>query len=73
MTAQNHNPAKAKNPSAEIYRASEGYIPPITLTLNGSPITLPEKNDGELHTFLELMTYADLDTKNPGGRGVELT
>ena len=73
VTAQNHNPAKAKNPSAEIYRASEGYIPPITLTLNGSPITLPEKNDGELHTFLELMTYADLDTKNPGGRGVELT
>lgn len=62
-----------RNLNDDVYGVSEGYIPPITLTLNGSPITLPEKNDGEPHTFLELMTYADLDTKNPGGRGVELT
>lgn len=62
-----------RNMNLEIYGESHGRIPPITLTLNGSPITLPEKNDGEPHTFLELMKYANIDTKHPGGNGVELS
>ena len=64
---------RGRNMNLEIYGESHGRIPPITLTLNGSPITLPEKNDGEPHTFLELMKYANIDTKNPGGHGVELS
>ena len=64
---------KGKNMNIEIYGESKGWVPPITLNLNGSPITLPEKNDGEPHTFLELMKYANIDTKNPGGHGVELS
>ena len=64
---------KGKNMNIEIYGESKGWVAPITLNLNGSPITLPEKNDGEPHTFLELMKYANIDTKNPGGHGVELS
>lgn len=71
--AHNQNLPKDRNLNLELYGVSEGNIPPITLTLNGSPITLPAKNDGEPHTFLELMSYANLDTKNPGGHSVELT
>lgn len=67
------NMPSGKNLSTELYGVQTGRIPAIQLTLNGSPITLPEKNDGEPHTFLELMSYADLDTKNPQGSGVELT
>lgn len=48
-------------------------VPAITLTLNGKPLTLPEKNDGTPHTFVELMNKVDLDTKNPKGRDIELT
>lgn len=62
-----------RNMNLVIYGESHGRIPPITLNLNGSPITLPEKNDGEPHTFLELMKYANIDTKHPGGHGVELS
>lgn len=70
---ENINLPKGRNLNLEIYGESKGEIPPITLTLNDSPITLPAKNDGEPHTFLELMSYADLDTKNPAGSSVELT
>lgn len=48
-------------------------VPALTLTLNGRPLTLPEKTDGTPHTFLELMNKVDLDTKNPKGRDIELT
>lgn len=48
-------------------------VPAITLTLNGKPLTLPEKTDGTPHTFVELMNKVDLDTKNPKGRDIELT
>lgn len=48
-------------------------VPALTLTLNGKPLTLPEKTDGTPHTFVELMNKVDLDTKNPGGRDIELT
>lgn len=70
---EGNNVPKGRNLNLEIYGIGKGNIPPITLTLNGSPITLPAKNDGEPHTFLELMSYADLDTKNPAGSSVELT
>lgn len=48
-------------------------IPAVTLNLNGDSITLPEKDDGEPHTFIELMSYVDIDTKNPKGSTIELT
>lgn len=48
-------------------------VPELTVLLNGSPITLPSKTDGDPHTFIELMSYANLDTKNPMGSDVELT
>ena len=48
-------------------------VPALTLTLNGEPLTLPEKTDGEPHTFIELMSYVDIDTKKPKGSNIELT
>lgn len=48
-------------------------VPPITINLNGRPLTLPEKTDGTPHTFLEVLSYVDIDTKNPVGKDVELT
>lgn len=48
-------------------------VPELTLTLNGEPLTLPEKTDGEPHTFIELMSYVDIDTKKPKGSNIELT
>lgn len=48
-------------------------IPQLTVLLNDKAITLPSKTDGEPHTFIELMSYANIDTKNPMGTGVELT
>ena len=48
-------------------------VPELTVILNDKPITLPPKTDGEPHTFIELMSYANIDTKNPMGSDVELT
>ncbi|MCM1299164.1 MAG: pilus assembly protein PilM [Firmicutes bacterium] len=48
-------------------------VPQLTVILNEKPITLPPKTDGEPHTFIELMSYANIDTKNPMGSSVELT
>lgn len=56
----------------EKMQAAEDTVPALTLNLNGKPITLPEKTDGEPHTFIELMSYVDIDTKNPMGSNVEL-
>lgn len=70
-------PAPKKEPSREeapslSFKAVD-VVPALTLTLNGEPLTLPEKLDGEPHTFIELMSYVDIDTKNPKGSNVELT
>lgn len=48
-------------------------VPELTVTLNDRPLTLPQKNDGEPHLFLELMNYADIDTENPQGTILEIT
>lgn len=64
-------PAAAETP-VPVFKAAD-TIPALTLTLNGDPLTLPEKTDGEPHTFIELMRYVDIDTKNPKGSNVELT
>ena len=48
-------------------------VPEMTVSLNGLPLTLPEKTDGEPHIFLELMNYADIDTEKPSGTNVEIT
>lgn len=69
--APQKEPSKEEAPSLAFKTADT--IPALTLTLNGEPLTLPEKQDGEPHTFIELMSYVDIDTKNPKGSNVELT
>lgn len=69
--APNKESAEAETPSLAFKVANT--IPALTLTLNGEPLTLPEKTDGEPHTFIELMSYVDIDTKNPKGSNIELT
>ena len=53
--------------------ADTEIVPEMTVNLNGMPLTLPAKPDGEPHIFLELMNYADIDTENPQGTSVEIT
>lgn len=69
--APNKEPAAEEAPSLAFKIANT--IPALTLTLNGEPLTLPEKLDGEPHTFIELMSYVDIDTKKPKGSNIELT
>lgn len=69
--APNKGSAEAETPSLAFKVANT--IPALTLTLNGEQLTLPEKLDGEPHTFIELMSYVDIDTKKPQGSNIELT
>lgn len=66
-------PIASAAPSVSLAEREAMRIPALTLTLNGDSLTLPEKFDGEPHTFIELMSYVHIDTKNPMGSNVELT
>lgn len=66
-------PAELPPEPEEEKPTAEDIIPPITITLNGRTLTLPEKTNGEPHIFLEVLGYVDIDTKNPVGKDVELT
>ena len=66
-------PAPAPEPEPDPRDDPTMRIPPLTVTLNGRSLTLPEKFDGEPHIFLELMNHADIDTENPTGTDLEIT
>ena len=75
--AETYVPAAAPAPEPEPEPEPEvnfsNLVPELTVTLNDMPLTLPEKNNGEPHIFLELMNYADIDTENPQGTSLEIT
>ena len=87
--AETSAPAEEYRPAEEVYTPAAAaadpepepaaepdlslIVPELTVTLNDRPLTLPQKNDGEPHMFLELMNYADIDTENPQGTILEIT
>ena len=40
----------------------------ITFYLNGSPIRLPRKANGDPYYLMEMIQYSGIDLKNPKGR-----
>jgi cell division ATPase FtsA len=45
----------------------------ITISLNGSQLVLPAKDDGMSHTFFELLNFVDMDINNPPNPKAEYT